>query len=91
MTVTVTVTVTMTVTDSCDVAQEVIKYVEALKDRVTALETAQNLPLSCPPTTKEVLPIALLSPAVECYPPGAQSGCMDHASVKVNLGCCCYH
>ena len=35
--------------------QEVIKYVEALKDRVTALETAHNLPLSCPPTGKEVL------------------------------------
>ena len=41
-------------------AQEVIKYVEALKDRVTALETAQNLPLSCPPSTKEVWIIAWL-------------------------------
>jgi len=37
-------------------AQEVITYVEGLKERVTALEKAQGLQPTCLPTVREVPP-----------------------------------
>lgn len=53
------------VTTKASHLQEVIKYVEALKDRVTALEAAQNLPLTCPPTNKEVSKAVNFLPSVD--------------------------